>query len=97
MILTVLTGVIVAGNLVIPSIPKPDVCEIRSNYVDHVVEQIKEGKTLMHASMLELSKTGKPDITKRLYSVVDIKKYSEGFELKQRLEDLAIEIKKECI
>ena len=97
MIVVILTSAIVSSSLAVPEIPEYDFCGTRSNYVDHVVEQIKEGKTLMHASMLELSKTGKPGIAKRLYSVVDIKKYSEGFEVSKKVEYLAKEIKKECI
>ena len=97
MIASILTGAIVSGSLVVPEIPEYDFCGTRSNYVDHVVEQIKEGKTLMHASMLELSKTGNPDIAKMLYSVVDVTDYSEGIKYDWRLDELANKIKKECI
>lgn len=97
MIVVILTSAIVSSSLAVPEIPEYDFCVAQSNYVDRVVEQIKEGKTLMHASMLELSKTGNTGIVKSLYSVVDVTDYSEGIKYDWRLDELANKIKKECI
>ncbi len=82
--------------LVAPVIPSYTYCEIRANYVDSVVSEIKAGKTLMHASMLELSKTGEAGIAERMYSGLDNARYSEMPKYNTRIQVIADEIKSEC-
>lgn len=61
-------------------------CEIQANYIDHVVENIHAGRTMLHAKVLELSKTGDGDIVERLYAGL----------VNGDVDDVVGEIKSEC-
>lgn len=75
--------------------PQLTFCEIQANYVDSVVEEAKKGRTLLHASLMELSKTGAPGIAERLYKGVSAGEYST-FTYSPEVEDIAREIESEC-
>lgn len=79
-----------------PVLPSLTFCEIRDNYVDSVVNEIKAGRTLMHASMLEMSKTGETGIANKIYSGLDNIGYSEVPKYNKKVEAIANKIKSEC-